>query len=168
MHLQKIESWLIDNFSVEWAYHAEAPPTSSPPPHYLPPSTISPAKLARAAVPATPALPALPGLPGAVPRRLGAVWLTGPGDPGDAKKAVPAAPSKAAPTTVCAIASKIFQAKQRANVRLSQVPPNQFIILLIFLPCKDMQSHAKTTVEEVEIMQTHAKSGLRVQQTARV
>jgi hypothetical protein len=103
-----------------------------------------------------------------VPRRLGAVWLTGPGDPGEAKKAVPAAPSKAAPTTVCAIASKIFQAKQRANVRLSQVPPNQFIILLIFLPCKDMQSHAKTTVEEVEIMQNHAESGLRVQQTARV
>ena len=95
----------IGDFNVERAFHAEAPTTSLLPPYYLPttsllPPTIhhlAPAKLARAAVPATPALPALPalpGLPGAVPRRLGAVWLTGPEDPGEAKKAVPAAPSK--------------------------------------------------------------------------
>ena len=135
---------------------AEAPTTSLLPPSYLPttyllppyylPTTVpptihhlAPAKLARAAVPATPALPALPGLPGAVPRRLGAVWLTGPEDPGEAKKAVPAAPSNAAPTTVCAIASKI----RRANVRLSQVPQSQFMFLVAFfhmqqiLTCKD-------------------------------
>ena len=118
MHLQKIEpfeSWFLLVTSVLLASElimlksAEAPPASHS--HHL-----APAKLARAAVPAT---PALPGLPGAVPRRLGAVWLTGPGDPG-AKKAVPAAPRKAAPT-ICAIAPKILQAERRANVRLSQV-----------------------------------------------
>lgn len=61
---------------------------------------LQPAKLARAAVPTTLALLELVLGIAVPPRRLGAVWLTGPGE---ARKAVPAAPNKAAPTAVCAM-----------------------------------------------------------------